>query len=93
MALGAEEASELPWYMGIVKSLIGGFPEINGWLVASFALVMGLMRVLSEFLLFIHDKTATQFDDNLLARLTKILKYAAQISAWFGVGKPKKLDE
>lgn len=85
--------AEVPWWSEMLKNFLSGFPEINAWFMAAMALVMGLLRVTSEFLLFIHKKTETKADDNLLTKVNGLLKWAATITAWFGAGKPKSLEK
>ena len=82
-----------PWYMQIISDYITGLPEFNTWLVVIFGFGSAMLRGLSEFLLFIHKKTETQFDDTALAWINSLLKWMASISAWFGVGIPKDLKK
>ena len=70
---------------------MGSFPDINGWLIATLAFVSAALRAVSEFLLFIHDKTETDLDDKALAKVNGLIKKLASLSGWFGAGKSKKL--
>ena len=86
----AEPPESAPWYVTTMRYVISQFPILNGWLAAAMIFMMSLLRGLAELLTFIASKTETKRDDEIAALFTKILRWLSAISAWFGLGAPKK---
>lgn len=69
-----------------LESLLGRFPEVNGWLIVILPIAMGILRGLATLLEAIADKTQTNLDNKALKLINKILKILAIFISWFGIG-------
>ena len=91
VAFGVEPGDlEKPWFIGVLKMILGQFPEINIWLGSIMVFVMSALRALSELLFFISRKTESTSDDDIAKMLAKALEYIGTVIGWFGIGAPKK---
>ena len=92
LAFASDIPEQAPWYVAMLQSVLGAFPEINAAFAVVMTFLMGLLRLLSEFLLWLHKKTETTLDDKAYAYTSIGLKWLGAIFGWFGLGKSKKLD-
>lgn len=84
---------QLPWWGSGLQTLLGNFPEVNGWLIAVLAFLMVGLRAASELFAFIASKTESKTDDKWAANIARLSWWAASLFGWFGGGKSKKLED
>ena len=81
---------EEPWFTGILKNILGHFPELNMWFASVMVFLMTALRALSELLFFISRKTETTADDDIAQLVAKALNFVATVVGWFGLGSTRK---
>jgi len=78
-----------PWWVMTVSLLLDRFPSVDAWFIALYLFLSGMLRAISELIIFIASKTETKKDDEAAASLVQVLKWIGAITGWFGLGNQK----
>jgi hypothetical protein len=77
-----------PVCSGLLCQIMGGFPELNAWLIAIFTFIGIVLRASAELIAFVslHLKKS---DNGWSQKLGALALRCAAIVGWFGGGTPK----